>query len=142
MSGFLLDTNCISEIVRPQPDAKVSAWMKAADENHLHLSVLALGEIRKGATLLPPGAKRAQLEHWLVVDLPARFQGRVLPVNDRVADRWGAITGQARSKGVTVPIIDGLMAATALEHGLTLVTRNVKDFEAVGVAVLDPWNAS
>jgi len=85
MTGFLLDTNCISEAVRPQPNPKVLGWLNAADEQLLYLSVLVLGEIRKGATLLPVSAKRAQLERWLEVDLPARFQGRILSIDkDRI----------------------------------------------------------
>lgn len=112
MSGFLLDTNCVSEIVRIKPEPRVMEWMLAADEQLLHLSVLTFGEIRKGATLLPASGKRNQLERWLEVELPARFADRLLPINQEISEIWGAMAGQARLKGITLAIIDGLMAAT------------------------------
>jgi predicted nucleic acid-binding protein len=139
MTGFLLDTNCISEVVRVQPDPKIVRWMDATDEQQLYLSVLVLGEIRKGATALPASARRSQLEHWLDVDLPARFQGRILNIDAAVADTWGAIAGAARVQGVTLAVIDGLIAATALHHGLSIVTRNVRHFANVGVTLINPW---
>jgi len=120
MTGFLLDTNCISEVGRPQPSPKVLGWLSAADEQQLYLSVLVLGEIRKGATLLPASAKRTQLERWLEVDLPARFQGRILSIDGGIANRWGIMTAQARLSGITLATIDGLLAATAVVYGLTL----------------------
>ena len=140
MTGFLLDTNCISEINHPKADPNVVRWFNAGDERHLFLSVLVLGEIRKGATLLPPSAKRSQLERWLDTELPLRFKGRILHIDATIADRWGSITGQARIKGITVSTTDGLLAATALQHSLTLVTRNVTDFAGLGVTVLNPWD--
>src|ERR1039458_4998994 len=115
MTGFLLDTNCVSEIVRLQPDPRVLRWMGAADERQLHLSVLALGEIRKGATLLPASNKRTRLERWLEVELPARFQGRILPIGGKIADLWGSMAGQSRIKGIALAIVDGLMGATAID---------------------------
>ena len=138
MSGFLLDTNIISELVRPKPEPKVTAWVGSTDENLLHLSVLTLGEIRKGVVSLKDAARRVALEAWLDSDLVLRFAGRVLAVDQPVADRWGRLTAQVGSKS-PLPVIDGLLAATALHHNLTLVTRNTEDVAATGVPLFNPW---
>ncbi|HKI25015.1 MAG TPA: type II toxin-antitoxin system VapC family toxin [Candidatus Sulfotelmatobacter sp.] len=139
MSGFLLDTNCISEVVRSKPEPRVLDWMEAADESILYLSVLTLGEIRKGAAGLPQGKRRTQLESWLELDLQARFSGRILPVDPPVADRWGLLAAEAKRKGRMLSVVDGLLAATALHHNLTIVSRNVSDFANTQVPVLNPW---
>jgi toxin FitB len=139
MSGYLLDTNCISEIVRPHPEPRVIRWLEATDERLLYLSVLTLGEIRKGVAGLPQSKRRKRLELWLELELPARFSGRVLPINVAVADRWGVLTADARRKGAAIAAIDGLLAATALHFNLTLVSRNVSDFASTHVLLLDPW---
>ena len=139
MSGFLLDTNCVSEIVRVKPEPRVLEWMEAADESLLYLSVLTLGEIRKGLAALPQSRRRTRLEAWLEVDLRGRFSGRILPVDAAVADRWGLLAAQARRKGAPLPIVDGLLAATALHYNLTIVSRNVCDFAAAQAPVLNPW---
>jgi len=129
MSGFLLDTNVISEYSRARPpNDSVRRWVDAQKEDALHLSVLTLGEIRKGTTLLPAGKKRDQLERWLDTGLPARFADRLVPINRQIAEIWGAMAGQAQLESITLAIIDGLVAASAKHHGLTVVTRNVKDF--------------
>ena len=141
MSGFLLDTNCVSELVRVKPDPRVLEWMEAADESLLYLSVLTLGEIRKGLAALAQGRRRTQLEAWLEGDLRGRFSGRILLVDAAVADRWGLLAAQARRNGVTLPIVDGLLAATALHHNLTMVSRNVCDFAAARVPVFNPWES-
>ena len=141
MSGFLLDANCVSELVRVKPEPRVLEWMEVANESLLYLSVLTLGEIRKGLAALPQGRRRARLEAWLEVDLRGRFSGRILPVDAAVADRWGLLAAQARRNGAPLPIVDGLLAATALHHNLTLVSRNVCDFAAAQVSVLNPWEA-
>ena len=134
MSGFLLDTSVISELVRPRPEPKVVAFIDATSESLLYLSVLTLGEIRKGISALPATSRRISLETWLDDDLALRFFGRILPIDQSVADRWGRISAQQ-----AIPVIDGLLAATALQHNLTLVTRNTKDVAATGVAVFNPW---
>ena len=139
MSGFLLDTNVISELVKVKPDLRVTAWLEGIDEHLLYLSVLTLGEIRKGVTALSHAARRVAIEAWLENDLRNRFAGRILPVSEEIADRWGVMAGQAHSKKSPVPVIDGLLAATALHHNLTLVTRNVKDVAAAGVNFFNPW---
>ncbi|MGC2466676.1 MAG: type II toxin-antitoxin system VapC family toxin [Candidatus Acidiferrum sp.] len=139
MSGFLLDTNCISEVVRVNPEPRVMAWMDAADESLLYLSVLTLGEIRKGLAALPQGRRRTQLETWLDVELRARFSGRILSVDSHVADRWGWVAATAKRAGKALSVIDGLLAATALHHNLTLVSRNTTDFAHLQVPLLNPW---
>ena len=141
MSGFLLDTNCISELVRSQPEARVLSWMEAADESLLYLSVLTLGEIRKGVAGLPQGKRRTRLESWLESELQVRFSGRVLSIDKAVADRWGLLAAAARRAGRPLSAIDGLLAATALHHGLTIVSRNISDFANTQVPVLNPWEA-
>ncbi len=139
MSGFLLDTNVLSELVKPRPDGKVLRWIEETDESILFLSVLTLGEIGNGIARLGRGARRGRLESWLQVDLRARFQGRILPIDEAIADRWGAISASAAAKGKPVPVVDGLLAATALHHNLTLVTRNSSDVAGTGVSTVNPW---
>lgn len=139
MNGFLLDTNCVSEMVRPKPDAHVLDWVEATDEALLYLSVLTLGEIRKGVAGLAPGKRRARLELWLDVDLVNRFWDRILPVDTAIAGRWGLLAAEAKRSGKALPVIDGLLAATALQHNLTVVSRNASDFEGTHVPVLNPW---
>jgi predicted nucleic acid-binding protein len=139
VSGFLLDTNIISELVKPSPEPSVASWIDDVDESLLYLSVLTLGEIRRGIATLPQSRRRATLEAWLDKDLYARFEGRILPVDLDVADRWGLLTAAARNAGKVLPVIDGLLAATALEHNLTLVTRDTGHIPNLGVAVFNPW---
>lgn len=141
MTGYLLDTNCISELVRLNPEPRVMEWMQAADEASLYLSVLTLGEIRKGVAALPQGKRRTRLETWLDIELRARFAGRILPIDVPVADRWGLLTATAKREGKTLSTIDGLLAAIALHHNLTVVSRNVSDFADTPVQVLNPWKA-
>ena len=139
MSGFLLDTNCISEVVRSKPEPRVLEWKQAADETLLYLSVLTLGEIRKGLAWLPQSKRRTHLESWLEVELQARFSGRILPIDAAVADRWGVLAGAAKRRGISLSAIDGLLAATALQHNLTIVSRNVSDFANTQTPILNPW---
>jgi len=141
MSGFLLDTNCISELVRVKPEPRVLGWMEAADEALFHLSVLTLGEIRKGVAALPQSKRRTHLESWLEVELQARFSGRILPIDSHIADRWGLLAADAKRRGRALSVVDGLLAATALHHNLTIVSRNVTDFSHMQVPVLNPWMA-
>jgi toxin FitB len=139
MSGFLLDTNVLSELIKPKPDGNVLRWIEETDESILFLSVLTLGEIRNGIARLGHGARRAKLESWLQADLRTRFQGRLLPINEAIADRWGTISARAAAKGKPVPVVDGLIAATALHHNLTLVTRDSSDVAGTGVGTVNPW---
>ena len=125
MKGFLLDTNTVSELIALRPNQQVLDWIDAADESLLHLSVLTLGEIRHGVAALPQSKKRTRLESWLEVELKARFGSRLLPVDGEVADRWGWIMADTQTRGLTLPVVDALIAATAIHHDLALVTRNI-----------------
>jgi predicted nucleic acid-binding protein len=141
VSGFLLDTNCVSEVVRIKPEPRVIEWMEATDESLLFLSVLTLGEIRKGIAGISQGKRRTRLEGWLEADLQTRFSGRILPIDRGVADRWGVLAAHAKTKGLSLPIVDGLLAATAVHYNLTVVSRNTSDFRNAQVSVFNPWQA-
>jgi predicted nucleic acid-binding protein len=135
--SYLVDTNALSELRRKAPDPHVRAWFAARPPITLFLSVLTLGEIRKGIEAVADAERRLLLADWLEVELPAFFTGRILPVDAAVADRWGRLVAAA---GRPLPAIDSLLAATAVEHDLTLVTRNVRDFAGLGTRVIDPWD--
>ena len=139
MTGFLLDTNVPSELTRPQSEPNVEKWLEAANDEQLFLSVISLGEIFKGHTLLPASKRRHELQEWVDSTLRPWFDGRILPVTDRVAQRWGVLAGECQLKGRGLTMADGLIAATALEHGLTVVTRNERDFADLGMTVFNPW---
>ncbi len=139
MSGFLLDTNVISELIKRKPEPKVATWVDSTDESLLHLSVLTLGEIRKGIGLLDDASRRVALEAWLDSDLAIRFAERILLIDQAVADRWGRLAADAALAKSPLPVIDGLLAATALDHNLTLVTRNTRDIATTGVSLFNPW---
>jgi predicted nucleic acid-binding protein len=136
--AWLLDTCVLSELSRPAPNAGVVQWLEAADEETLWLSALTIGENRFGVAKLRSGARRRRLDAW-VDDVEARFSGRVLVVGSREARRWGELRARLSSRGITLAVVDGLVAATAEVHGLTLVTRNVRDVAATGVRILDPF---
>ena len=142
MSGFLLDTNVISELIKPRPEANVTSWIHGTDESLLFLSVLTLGEIRRGIAGLPQSRRRASLEAWFDKEFQARFEDRILTIDEEVADRWGLLTAAAITSGVVLPVIDSLLAATALEHNLTFVTRDIGQIPLLGVAVFNPWESS
>lgn len=141
MIGYLVDTNIPSELTRPKPEPRVASFLKEVGQESLYISVLTLGEICKGITGIPAGARRAQLQEWLDAVMRPWFVGRVLPVTDSIAERWGLMAGDAKLRGVALSVVDGLLAATALEHDLTLVTRNAKDFSGLGLRLLNPWEA-
>ena len=136
--SYLIDTNVLSELRKRTPDAQVVRWLSERPATTLYLSVLTLGELRKGIEALPEGDRKRSLLDWLETELPAFFSGRILPVDTRVADRWGRLLARASRP---LPAIDSLLAATALAHGLTLITRNLRDFEHPELSVLDPWMA-
>ena len=137
--NFLLDTCVLSELVKPQPEPKVVAWVGAQDEYCLFLSVITIGELHKGIAKLPDGPRRTRLEFWVAEDLTARFDKRILAVDSHVAASWGAMLGEAEAKGSPLPVVDALISATASVHGCVVVTRNVADFERTGIAVENPW---
>jgi len=134
--SYLLDTNILSETVRRNPNKAVIAWLDQLPSEALYVSVLALGEIRKGIESLADRKRREKLRLWLEYDLPEWFEGRVLPVDLAVADRWGRLLAEV---GRPVPTTDSLLAATALHHELRLVTRNSGDFDYPGLDVINPF---
>jgi predicted nucleic acid-binding protein len=115
--------------------------MESADEHRRFLSVLTLGEIRLGVAALPQSKKRTRLETWLL-ELQTRFAGRILPIDEAVTDRWGWIGADADANWLTAPVIDALLAATALEHNLTMVTRNASHFAVPGLNLINSWEYS
>ena len=138
--GFLLDTNVISELMKPRPNRRVTEWIDATSEELLHLSVITIGEVRKGIDLLDDAEpKRAALQSWLDRDVRVRFAGRLLVFDDAVAERWGQLEALAKKRRLTLPTIDAQLAAIALHHGLTFVTRNTADIAPTGVPVFNPW---
>lgn len=134
--SYLIDTNVISELRRREPDPNVVEWFEQRPSTALFVSVLTLGEIRKGIELVTDSKRKLLLLDWLEVELPKFFAGRTLPVDVAVADRWGRLQADA---GRPLPAVDSLMAATALHHGLRVVTRNAPDFAFPGLAVVNPW---
>ena len=136
---YLLDTCVISEVTKPRPTARVLTWLDIQEELSLFLSVITVGELQKGISKLPASRKRRQLQQWVDRELTRRFTGRMLGIDHEVALRWGAMAGAAEQRGQSLPVLDGLLAATALAGGLTLVTRNTAHMQATGVALFDPW---
>ena len=140
MTGWLLDTNVVSAISGAKPDPRVAQWIRGQPEYSLFLSILTLAEYRKGIAHLPPGSKIRPRIQQDVAALEARFSGRVLPVSDIVALRWGTISGEVkRLSGHSPSVIDTLLAATALEHNLYLATRNVAHVSMSGATIFNPW---
>ena len=135
--SYLVDTNVLSELRRKVPAPAVVSWFEKRPAASLYLSVLTLGEIRTGIESLPEGDRRFALRDWLDADLPAFFTGRILEIDEVVADRWGRILAGTRQP---VAAVDSLLAATALTHDLVLVTRNVRDFVALPVRTINPWD--
>lgn len=134
--SYLVYTNVLSELRRHEPATVVVQWMEARPATALFLSVLTAGELRKGIEALPAGLRKQQLLDWLEVELQAFFANRLLLVDMKVAEQWGNLLAQT---GRPLPAIDSLLAATALTHGLTLVTRNMRDFQFSGLTVIGPW---
>lgn len=137
---ILLDTNVLSEVRRVKPDLGVLRWLDELDEDRTFVSVISLAEIRRGIVLMDEGRRKADLAAWLARDLPQRFAGRVLSVNTDVALSWGDLMGQARKKGVGLASLDAFIAATAQAHDLILATRNIGDFQGLGLDLINPWD--
>jgi toxin FitB len=136
--GWLIDTNIVSEWVKPRPDVGVVRWLEEVDEDRIFLSVISLAEIRFGVEQLAPGRRRTRLDAWLREELPARFEGRIVPVDGEVADACGRLLARAGQTGRGLGAIDALIAATCLTCGLVLATRNLADFDGLGIALHAP----
>ena len=138
--SFLLDTNVISEGAKPHPDPAIMQWLGSVDEDQLFLSVISLAELRHGVERLEAGRRRAALDQWLSDELPARFDGRLLMADVATADHWGRVVARAQANGRPIGAMDAFLAATAEQHEMTLVTRNVSDFAKFGVRLFNPWD--
>jgi predicted nucleic acid-binding protein len=136
---FLLDTCVISELVARQPDPGVVQWIDNVVEENLFLSAITIGEIKKGIEKLAVSSRRSTLAEWLEDELIVRFQDKILPLDTAVMLIWGKLVSDLEKQGKRMPAIDSLLAATALQGGLTLVTRNEDDFAHCGAAVVNPW---
>ncbi|MEX2697353.1 type II toxin-antitoxin system VapC family toxin [Rhizobium mongolense] len=138
---LLLDTNVLSEVTKPRPDTRVLEWLDGLDEDRAFISVVSIAEIRRGVALMDSCRKRDALAEWLARDLPQRFEQRVISVEEPVALAWGDLMALAKRSGRGLASMDGLIAATAMAHNLTLATRNTRDFEGFGIEIVDPWSS-
>ncbi len=134
---YLLDTCVLSQGAKADGDEGLRKWLGTTPIELQYISVLSLAEIEFGILRMPNGRRRRQLQNWCERDLKLSFRGRVLPFEESAASAWALL----RSRDLNVPIVDSQIAATALTHGLTLVTRNIRDFAFAGLAVFDPWQA-
>jgi len=141
VNGYLVDTNIPSELTREKPDARVVRFLRDAGRSTVFVSVMTIGEICKGIAGLPSSQKRTALQEWLDNDLRLWFAGRILPVTETIAERWGQLAATAKQRGATLAVVDGVIAATALDHDLVLITRNARDFANLGVNISNPWEA-
>lgn len=139
--NFLLDTNVVSEWTKPRPDAGVAQWLATVDEDRVYLSVVTLAELRFGVERMPAGVRRDRLDRWLSEELPGRFEQRIVVVTSELGDLWGKLMARGHSVGRPIGAMDALIAATAVAHELTLVTRNIADFEAMDIPLVNPWTA-
>lgn len=135
---YLLDTCVVSELTKPRPEKKVLQWFTRCDEDLLHISCLSLGEISFGLDMIPDGRKKNDLLDWYN-DFIESFHDSVLPVTESISLRWGKERARHRKKGIQIPVIDGLIACTAIEYNCILVTRNTCDYEMLNVQLLNPW---
>ena len=136
---FLVDTNVISEWVKPRPDEGVAAWLSDVDEDRVYISVISLAELHHGVERMPLGARRRRLDEWLKEELALRFEERILLIDRAVAEAWGRIVARCATAGRPISAMDGFIAATAVTHSLILVTRNVSDFEFSVKDIVNPW---
>lgn len=136
---LLLDTNVLSEVTKPSPDANVLGWLDRLDEDRTFISVVSIAEIRRGVALMDEGRRRDSLTEWLARELPQRFEQRVLPVDEAVALAWGDLMGVTKRRGRGLSSMDGLIGATTIAQSLTLATRNIKDFDGFGIDLYNPW---
>jgi toxin FitB len=139
--SFLIDTNVVSEWVRPRPHTRVVEWLAEADEDRIFLSVVSLAELRHGVVRLPASRRRARLEEWLRHELPLRFESRILAVDEAIAAAWGDVVAEREKRGRPISTMDAFIAATARVRGLALVTRNATDFADSVTEIVNPWMA-
>jgi predicted nucleic acid-binding protein len=137
--NYVLDTNVISELIAKQPNKNVVEWLDRLDPNTVYLTVITIGEIRKGVEKLPPSKRREAITEWLETDLLIRFQGRILDITIDVMMVWGELTGRLEKEGRLIRAIDSLIAAIALHGNYCLATRNEHDFQHTGVNIINPW---
>jgi len=137
--NFLLDTNVVSEWVRPHPNENVVRWLAEVDEDRTYVSVVTFAEIRMGVDAMAPGRRRELLRTWLEADLRARFEGRILGVDPELALAWGALMARGARAGVTVSAMDALIAASAETHGFVLVTRDTRHLDKLEIKYFNPW---
>lgn len=138
--NYLVDTNVISELTKPLPNPAVVRWLAESDEDRVFLSVISLAEIRRGIALMDSGRRRDQLEAWFRIEVPQRFERRLIGVDREIAERWGDVIAASRRRGIGLSAMDGFLAATAQAHNLTLVTRNLRDFASLDLILLNPWS--
>ena len=136
--NYLLDTCVISEMVKPAPNSQVLEWLDNTPTDNLYLSVITIGEVRKGLTKIPDSKKKEALSNWLNT-LLVNYKDRIYPIDLSVAENWGVIQGNAEKSGRPMASIDSLIAAIAYTHHLILVTRNIRDFEAIDLPIENPW---
>ena len=137
--NYILDTCVISELIKPEPQPSVCTWIENQDNNAMFLSVITLGEIQKGVSRLDDGAKKTQLQSWLDKDLALRFENRILDINEPMMKLWGNILAMSEKTGHKLPVIDTMIASTAIFHHMAVVTRNIKDMAMDGLTVINPW---
>jgi predicted nucleic acid-binding protein len=138
---YLLDTCVISEVVKKEPHPAVIRWLDAGDEGRMYLSVLTIGELIKGITMLPSGEKREKLQSWVRNDLAVRFGPRLVEIDAEIARAWGMLLGEAERRGEKLPVVDSLIAVSASVHDLIVVTRNVQDMARCRARVFNPWES-
>ncbi len=136
---MLLDTCVLSEFISKKPNAGVVRWLQEQDEDCLFISAITRGELQYGVARLPLSQRRERLAQWLASDILDRFDGRVLVIDADVMLRWGTLRAQMEASGRSLPVIDSMVAATALFHDLLVVTRNAQDFADTGVQIVNPW---
>jgi toxin FitB len=139
VNGFLVDTNIPSELTRERTDVRVASFLQRTEKQSMFLSVMTIGEICKGIAALPASHKQTSLHAWLDSDVRSWFAGRILPVSEEIAELWGKLAASSKQRGTPLAVVDGVIAATALHHQLTLVTRNFRDFANLGIDLLNPW---
>jgi toxin FitB len=137
--SYLLDTNVVSEWAKPRPNPGVIEWLSQVAEDEVFLSVVTFAELRHGIERLPAGRRHRRLDEWLRGELALRFEGRIVLIDGAIADEWGRLVARQEARGRPIAAMDGLIAATAQVHALTLVTRNATDFQVSVKAVLNPW---